>query len=151
MENEPTESGLMYFLFGEDHENEFEGANAETNHTQRENVETNHTQGGTTVNEFDLSTQPDDCANEETLNEDFNTRLDDTNDGSNNVEMGPRTGMQHATLDSLFDAYQEHARLAGFSAVKRTSRKLDEDEYKYALFVCCKSGKPTSHTASKRE
>ncbi|KAH6756147.1 hypothetical protein C2S53_004408 [Perilla frutescens var. hirtella] len=55
-------------------------------------------------------------------------------------------GMKYATLDSLFEDNQEHARRVGFSVVKRINRKVGEDEYKYALFVCSKFGKPTSQS-----
>ncbi|KAL8540474.1 hypothetical protein ACS0TY_001925 [Phlomoides rotata] len=60
-------------------------------------------------------------------------------------------GMAFSSLDSLFEAYQEHARLKGFSVVKRTSKRAVEgDEYKYARMVCDKSGSSRANTTSKR-
>ncbi|KAL8496926.1 hypothetical protein ACS0TY_020565 [Phlomoides rotata] len=50
-------------------------------------------------------------------------------------------GMIFSSLDSLFVSYQEHARLKGFSIVKRTSKRAVEgDDYKYARMICDKSG-----------
>ncbi|KAL8459869.1 hypothetical protein ACS0TY_030927 [Phlomoides rotata] len=50
-------------------------------------------------------------------------------------------GMIFSSLDSLFVSYQEHARLKGFSVVKRTSKRAVEgDDYKYARMICDKSG-----------
>ncbi|KAL8463562.1 hypothetical protein ACS0TY_034276 [Phlomoides rotata] len=60
------------------------------------------------------------------------------------------TGMQFPSLDSLFDTYQEHARVRGFSVVKRTSKKASEEDYKYALMVCDKSGTSKAQKSSKR-
>ncbi|KAL8473810.1 hypothetical protein ACS0TY_029924 [Phlomoides rotata] len=44
-------------------------------------------------------------------------------------------GMVFSNVDNLFDAYQEHARVRGFSVVKRTLAKRNEREPKYALIV----------------
>ncbi|KAL8456546.1 hypothetical protein ACS0TY_034679 [Phlomoides rotata] len=86
---------------------------------------------------------------------------------SNNVEtqaQGPQSnhteneandvilGMIFSSLDSLFVSYQEHARLKGFSVVKRTSKRAVEgDEYKYARMVCDKSGSSRANKTSKRD
>ncbi|KAL8457263.1 hypothetical protein ACS0TY_035202 [Phlomoides rotata] len=60
-------------------------------------------------------------------------------------------GMIFSSLDSLFVSYQEHARLKGFSVVKRTSKRAVEgDEYKYARMVCDKSGSSRANKTSKR-
>ncbi|KAL8484125.1 hypothetical protein ACS0TY_026719 [Phlomoides rotata] len=85
---------------------------------------------------------------------------------SNNVEtqaQGPQSnhteneandvvpGMIFSSLDSLFVSYQEHARLKGFSVVKRTSKRAVEgDEYKYVRMVCDKSGSSRANKTSKR-
>ncbi|KAL8463200.1 hypothetical protein ACS0TY_034006 [Phlomoides rotata] len=51
----------------------------------------------------------------------------------------------------LFVSYKEHARLKGFSVVKRTSKRAVEgDEYKYAKMVCDKSGSSRANKTSKR-
>ncbi|KAL8459052.1 hypothetical protein ACS0TY_036505 [Phlomoides rotata] len=84
---------------------------------------------------------------------------------SNNVEtqaQGPQSshteneannvvpGMTLSSLDSLFEAYQEHTKLKGFSVVKRTSKRVVEgDEYKYARIVCDKSGSSRANKTSK--
>ncbi|KAL8469049.1 hypothetical protein ACS0TY_032038 [Phlomoides rotata] len=60
-------------------------------------------------------------------------------------------GMIFSSLDSLFVSYQEHARLKGFSVVKRTSKRAVEgDEYKYARIICDKSGSSRANKTSKR-
>ncbi|KAL8547479.1 hypothetical protein ACS0TY_006991 [Phlomoides rotata] len=103
---------------------------------------------------------------EHSLGEDDNV---DT-DPSNNVEtqaqaqaQGPQSnhteneannvvpGMIFSSLDSLFLSYQEHARLKGFSVVKRTSKRAVEgDDYKYARMVCDKFGSSRANKTSKR-
>ncbi|KAL8493188.1 hypothetical protein ACS0TY_024413 [Phlomoides rotata] len=60
------------------------------------------------------------------------------------------TGMQFPSLDSLFDAYQEHARVRGFSVLKRTSTNVSEEDYKYVLMVCDKSRASKAQKSSKR-
>ncbi|KAH6762419.1 hypothetical protein C2S52_019852 [Perilla frutescens var. hirtella] len=71
--------------------------------------------------------------------------------GQVNGSAGPRPGMLYATIDSLFDDYQAHAKRSGFSVVKRTNRKMyDEKELKYARFVCSKAGKRNSRLLSKK-
>ncbi|KAL8551928.1 hypothetical protein ACS0TY_000829 [Phlomoides rotata] len=54
------------------------------------------------------------------------------------------------SVDSLFDAYQEHARVQGFSVVKRTLAKRNEREPKYALIVCDKTGTSKANKSSKK-
>ncbi|KAL8524566.1 hypothetical protein ACS0TY_014240 [Phlomoides rotata] len=54
------------------------------------------------------------------------------------------------SVDSLFDAYQEHARVRGFSVVKRTLAKRNEREPKYALIVCDKVGTSKANKSSKK-
>ncbi|KAL8529836.1 hypothetical protein ACS0TY_007043 [Phlomoides rotata] len=99
---------------------------------------------------------------EHSLGEDDNV---DT-DPSNNVEtqaqaQGPQSnhteneannvvpGMIFSSLDSLFLSYQEHARLKGFSVVKRTSKRAVEgDDYKYARMVCDKFGSSRANKTS---
>ncbi|KAL8488756.1 hypothetical protein ACS0TY_024886 [Phlomoides rotata] len=51
------------------------------------------------------------------------------------MESGTIINMQFPSLDSLFDAYQEHARVRGFSVVKRTSTNASEEDYKYVLMM----------------
>ncbi|KAL8519329.1 hypothetical protein ACS0TY_010315 [Phlomoides rotata] len=59
--------------------------------------------------------------------------------------------MTFSSLDSLFEAYQEHARLKTFSVVKRTSKRaVKGDEYKYARMVCDKSRSSRANKTSKR-
>ncbi|KAL8473291.1 hypothetical protein ACS0TY_030211 [Phlomoides rotata] len=60
-------------------------------------------------------------------------------------------GMIFSSLDCLFVSYQEHARLKGFSVVKRTSKRAVEgDDYKYARMVCDKSRSSRANKTSKR-
>ncbi|KAL8476827.1 hypothetical protein ACS0TY_029215 [Phlomoides rotata] len=60
-------------------------------------------------------------------------------------------GKIFSSLDSLFVSYQEHARLKGFSVVKRTSKRAVEgDDYKYARMICDKSGSSRVNKTSKR-
>ncbi|KAH6838092.1 hypothetical protein C2S53_001183 [Perilla frutescens var. hirtella] len=71
--------------------------------------------------------------------------------GQVNGSAGPQPGMLYATIDSLFDDYQAHARRSGFSAVKRMNRKMyDDKELKYARFVCSKAGKRNSRLLLKK-
>ncbi|KAL8529660.1 hypothetical protein ACS0TY_006914 [Phlomoides rotata] len=99
----------------------------------------------------------------------FETGANEAQCPSNNVEtqaqaqaQGPQSnhteneandvvpGMIFSSLDSLFVSYQEHARLKGFSVVKRTSkREVEGDEYKYARMVCDKSGSSRANKTSK--
>ncbi|KAL8525019.1 hypothetical protein ACS0TY_014584 [Phlomoides rotata] len=58
--------------------------------------------------------------------------------------------MVFSSIDSLFDAYQEHARVRGFSVVKRTLAKRNEREPKYALIVCGKAGTSKANKSSKK-
>ncbi|KAL8498072.1 hypothetical protein ACS0TY_021413 [Phlomoides rotata] len=58
--------------------------------------------------------------------------------------------MIFSSLDSLFVSYQEHARLKGFSVVKRTSKRAVEgDDYKYARMIFDKSGSSRVNKTSK--
>ncbi|KAL8457265.1 hypothetical protein ACS0TY_035204 [Phlomoides rotata] len=57
--------------------------------------------------------------------------------------------MIFSSLDSLFVSYQEHARLKGFSVVKRTSKRAVEGD-EYARMVCDKSGSSRANKTSKR-
>ncbi|KAL8492539.1 hypothetical protein ACS0TY_023939 [Phlomoides rotata] len=59
-------------------------------------------------------------------------------------------GMVFNSVDSLFDAYQEHARVRGFSVVKRTLAKRNEREPKYALIVYDKAGTSKANKSSKK-
>ncbi|KAL8548964.1 hypothetical protein ACS0TY_008015 [Phlomoides rotata] len=59
-------------------------------------------------------------------------------------------GMVFSSVDNLFDAYQEHARVRDFSVVKRTLAKRNEREPKYALIVCDKSGTSKANKSSKK-
>ncbi|KAL8529406.1 hypothetical protein ACS0TY_006728 [Phlomoides rotata] len=54
-------------------------------------------------------------------------------------------GMVFNSVDSLFDVYQEHARVRGYSVVKRTLAKRNEREPKYALIVCDKADRNFYH------
>ncbi|KAL8515352.1 hypothetical protein ACS0TY_014167 [Phlomoides rotata] len=98
----------------------------------------------------------------------FETGANEAQGPSNNVETqaqakGPQSNhtkneandvvpsMIFSSLDSLFVSYQEHARLKGFSVVKRTSKRVVEgDEYKYSRMVCDKSGSSRVNKTSKR-
>ncbi|KAL8497594.1 hypothetical protein ACS0TY_021074 [Phlomoides rotata] len=51
---------------------------------------------------------------------------------------------------SLFDVYQKHARVRGFSVVKRTLAKWNEREPKYAFIVCDKAGTSKAIKVSKK-
>ncbi|KAL8521805.1 hypothetical protein ACS0TY_012098 [Phlomoides rotata] len=86
-----------------------------------------------------------------------------SNHQENNMESGSQSiaveeeqtseivmGMQFPSPDSLFDTYQELARVRGFSVVKRTSKKASEEDYKYDLMVCDKSGTSKAQNSSKR-
>ncbi|KAL8529009.1 hypothetical protein ACS0TY_006469 [Phlomoides rotata] len=68
-----------------------------------------------------------------------------------NKAQGPSNNVETSTsLDSLFVSYQEHARLKGFSVLKRTSKRaVERDEYKYARMVCDKSGSSRVNKTSK--
>lgn len=119
-----TISNRLRELFGEDDE---DASNP---------VQDNNTQGNS--NEVRHETEGEPTPSDDPLEED-----------DENVIVRPN--MQFDTLDSLFEAYQEHARLKGFSIVKRASKKLGEGEdYKYALFVCDKAGSSKTQKTSKR-
>ncbi|KAL8515629.1 hypothetical protein ACS0TY_014353 [Phlomoides rotata] len=86
----------------------------------------------------------------ENFDDEVNTQDNGTQNNSssvptdNNVEEDTSViepGMIFSSIDSLFDAYQEHARVRGFSVVKRTLAKRNEREPKYALIVCGKAAR----------
>ncbi|KAL8535890.1 hypothetical protein ACS0TY_011510 [Phlomoides rotata] len=58
--------------------------------------------------------------------------------------------MVFSSIDRLFDAYREHARVRGFSVVKRTLTKHHEREPKYALIVCDKAGTSKANKSLKK-
>lgn len=123
-----TISDRLRELFGEDDE---DASNPE---------EDNNTQGNSNGGSYETEGEstPSDDPVEECIEE-----------GHTNAVVRPY--MQFDNLDSLFDAYQKHARLKGFSVVKRASKKLGEEEdYKYALFVCDKAGSSKARKTSKR-
>ncbi|KAL8524489.1 hypothetical protein ACS0TY_014178 [Phlomoides rotata] len=96
----------------------------------------------------------------------FETGVNEAQSPSNNIETQAQCpqsnhteneandvvpGMIFSSLDSLFVSYQEHARLKGFSVVKRTSKRaVDGDDYKYARMICDKSGSSRTNKTSKR-
>ena len=60
------------------------------------------------------------------------------NDYSSNVDVGPQLGMVFSSLDKLFELYQEHARLKGFSVAKRCGHKGNDGIRKYQTISCDK-------------
>ncbi|KAL8521256.1 hypothetical protein ACS0TY_011699 [Phlomoides rotata] len=55
------------------------------------------------------------------------------------------------TENEANDIVPEHARLKGFSVVKRTSKRaVERDDYKYARMICDKSGSSRANKTSKR-
>ncbi|KAL8469947.1 hypothetical protein ACS0TY_032709 [Phlomoides rotata] len=70
---------------------------------------------------------------------------------SNNVETQAQGTQLNPTENEANELVPKHARLKGFSVVKRTSKKAVEgDEYKYARMVCDKSGSSRANKTSKR-
>ncbi|OIT08096.1 protein far1-related sequence 5, partial [Nicotiana attenuata] len=53
-----------------------------------------------------------------------------------NVVVGPISGMQFRDKDTLFAFYKEHARLRGFSVIKRNSNKKGGDIARYITYCC---------------
>ncbi|KAH6788003.1 hypothetical protein C2S52_007555 [Perilla frutescens var. hirtella] len=137
-------SSLIIDLFGEDSENEYGEGGIEdisSNPLNQNNVWENFAYEGS-LNQAETSND------ERSQNHKENPSISATNNGE--TPCGPETGVMYATLDNLFNDYQEHARRVGFSVVKRTNQKAGEDDFKYALFVCSKFGKPMSQSASKK-
>lgn len=54
------------------------------------------------------------------------------------------------TVDELFNFYQEHARLKGFSVVKRSVNKIGHEYVRYVMFTCDKVGKRGDSKICKR-
>ncbi|XP_049366657.1 protein FAR1-RELATED SEQUENCE 5-like [Solanum verrucosum] len=52
------------------------------------------------------------------------------------ASVGPISGMQFKDENYLFALYKEHARLKGFSIVKRNSKKIVGDTTKYLTYCC---------------
>nr|XP_009781959.1 PREDICTED: protein FAR-RED IMPAIRED RESPONSE 1-like [Nicotiana sylvestris] len=52
------------------------------------------------------------------------------------VVVGPISGMRFRDKDTLFAFYKEHARLKGFSVVKRNSNKKGGDTARYITYCC---------------
>ena len=57
--------------------------------------------------------------------------VENANDSSSNADIGPQPGMVFLSLDKLFELYQEHARLKGFSMAKRYGHKGNDSVRKY--------------------
>nr|XP_016435093.1 PREDICTED: protein FAR1-RELATED SEQUENCE 5-like [Nicotiana tabacum] len=57
-------------------------------------------------------------------------------EADNDEGAGPISGMQFSDKDSLFAFYKEHARLKGFSVVKRNSNKKGGDIASYVTYCC---------------
>ena len=79
------------------------------------------------------------------LNEDddsfhaHNSEQDATDESSlnnNSVKEGPKCGMLFTDIDTLFNFYQQHARMNGFSVAKRAGYKGKSDIRKYQLISC---------------
>ncbi|KAL8552760.1 hypothetical protein ACS0TY_001442 [Phlomoides rotata] len=77
----------------------------------------------------------------------FDSQLNPSENGNNNLE----NESEHGPIsESLFEAYQKHAKRKGFSIIKRTCRKSGPMGYKYALMTCDKSRKSITHKTSKK-
>ncbi|XP_075082249.1 protein FAR1-RELATED SEQUENCE 5-like [Nicotiana tabacum] len=64
--------------------------------------------------------------------------------------IGPITGMRFSNKVVMFDFYKEHARLAGFCIVKRTSNKKYDDIVRYVQYCCDRSRKPRNKHITER-
>ena len=67
--------------------------------------------------------------------------VENANDSSSNADIGPQLGMVFPSFDKLFELYQEHARLKGFSVVKRCGHKGNDGIIKYQTISCDKRSK----------
>ena len=67
-----------------------------------------------------------------------------------NAEISLEPGMHFASLDQLFQAYQEHAKLKGFSVAKRGGHKSYDGERKYQTISCGSGRKFDAERKTKR-
>ena len=76
--------------------------------------------------------------------------MENVNDSSSNANIGPQPGMVFPSLDKLFELYQEHARLKGFSIAKKCGHKGNDGVRKYQTISCDKGRKSYAKRKTKR-
>lgn len=69
------------------------------------------------------------------------------------LEHDPITDQNFETNDKSFGFYQQNAKIKGFSVLKKSQVKRDDDFFRYALLACDKSDKsekPRDYRSIKR-